>query len=323
MRMETNSAVYSQALEEQLKLAGHTLYGHARERLAKATNATSGILAMLDNDAVMAFYRQQLLDADPFFWSAKLCNLLEQVAPQIPDWTLTISSLPSEAGFIWFEKPLRLPRTPAEFGVDEACPLAALSWSPIAWKHTPGQPSRFWGMDTWEGADQIWLILSAYVLRNEIIEPVTQMSILDGESLSSLASLDAADDPISDPNRRVRDWSLNIMMYFASAVSFMEQRILVSERQQPHRGVRRRLPPFARGESAIRVVLLRRRDGAIHSENQRDVDWSCQWLVSGHWRQQWYAKTQAHKPKYIMPYVKGPEGKPLKPPTSRIFVVVR
>jgi len=65
----------------------------------------------------------------------------------------------------------------------------------------------------------------------------------------------------------------------------------------------------------VRVISLRRRERPTH-ENSGDatsVDWSCQWLVSGHWR-------KLHQPRkwdgeqfvYIQPYVKGPEDKPLR-----------
>lgn len=75
----------------------------------------------------------------------------------------------------------------------------------------------------------------------------------------------------------------------------------------------------------IRMVALRRRhleySGITPSPDQ--VDWSCRWVVSGHWRQQWYPSTQENRPIFISPYVKGPDDKPLKTDTAEKVFVVR
>lgn len=76
--------------------------------------------------------------------------------------------------------------------------------------------------------------------------------------------------------------------------------------------------------AVVRVVELRRKQAkAEHSGEHDAVDWSHQWIVSGHWRQQWYPSLNANRPRWIMPYVKGPEDKPLKPPRAKVFAVVR
>jgi hypothetical protein len=40
-------------------------------------------------------------------------------------------------------------------------------------------------------------------------------------------------------------------------------------------------------------------------------------------RRHYFPSAQVHKPLYIAPYVKGPQDKPLKPPSSQLFVVKR
>lgn len=52
------------------------------------------------------------------------------------------------------------------------------------------------------------------------------------------------------------------------------------------------------------------------------VDWSCQWIVRGHWRNQWYPSEGRHKQRYVPPYVKGPPDKPLRV-TERVVEFVR
>jgi hypothetical protein len=50
------------------------------------------------------------------------------------------------------------------------------------------------------------------------------------------------------------------------------------------------------------------------------VAWACQWIVSGHFRRQWYPKDETHRVIWVAPYIKGPDGLPLK---ERAFKVAR
>jgi len=66
------------------------------------------------------------------------------------------------------------------------------------------------------------------------------------------------------------------------------------------------------------VIELRRRE-RHHQEHADDggsepPEWHVQWLGSGLSRRRWYPLAKAHKPRYIAPYVKGQQDKPLKTP---------
>ena len=50
--------------------------------------------------------------------------------------------------------------------------------------------------------------------------------------------------------------------------------------------------------------------------------YTCQWVVRGHWRQQFYRRTGDHRPIWIMPFVKGPDDMPLKAP-NQVFIADR
>jgi hypothetical protein len=95
--------------------------------------------------------------------------------------------------------------------------------------------------------------------------------------------------------------------------------------QNPHEWSKREGKQLSRNNidpPSLRVVRLRRPEQK-DSQGSRDVDWSCQWLVEGHWRMQWFPSEGVHKPVYVHSYVKGPEDKPLKAKTETIFSVVR
>jgi hypothetical protein len=71
-----------------------------------------------------------------------------------------------------------------------------------------------------------------------------------------------------------------------------------------------------RSASECRVIILRQREYKPPLTS-RKVDWNWRWLVCGHWR------VLPSGPIWITAHMKGPESKPLKPPTSRIFAVMR
>jgi hypothetical protein len=123
----------------------------------------------------------------------------------------------------------------------------------------------------------------------------------------------------------VAGYNAKTMSWLFAATLFMKQKILSVHESRAPREYRRKVehgkasPP----PSDIGVVLLRERAHAKTDGEGDPVEWSCRWLVTGHWRQQWYAKEQIHIPIWILPYVKGPEDKPLKPESERIFHVKR
>lgn len=79
-----------------------------------------------------------------------------------------------------------------------------------------------------------------------------------------------------------------------------------------------RIPAVARKGGPtrdVRVVTLKKRRARTKGESEA-VEWSHRWVVQMHKRRQWYPSTQEHKVIFVGPFVKGPEGKPLKPSTG-------
>lgn len=62
----------------------------------------------------------------------------------------------------------------------------------------------------------------------------------------------------------------------------------------------------------VRVITLRRRTQPDRPGGPRAVAWSHRWVVEMHKRNQWYPKQGVHKVIFVGPYIKGPEGLPLK-----------
>ena len=71
-------------------------------------------------------------------------------------------------------------------------------------------------------------------------------------------------------------------------------------------------------EPGVRFILLRRMAREQGQAKGVGQTYSHRWLVSGHFRHQWYPSEQTHKVIWIEPYVKGPEGTPLVPHVYRV-----
>lgn len=125
------------------------------------------------------------------------------------------------------------------------------------------------------------------------------------------------------PHADDSELALKVVSFMGAMFLFLNQRILRYTNERPDRATRRRMPVFE-SEPVIRVVSLRRVNYQHKDSTEHEaVEWSCQWLVRGFWRNQWYPSLGNHQPKWIAPYIKGPADKPLKQPRADIFAVVR
>lgn len=90
----------------------------------------------------------------------------------------------------------------------------------------------------------------------------------------------------------------------------MQQPLVEETEVQPDRAVRKRLRRAGREPVAVRLIELRRPKSS-GGQGDGDREYHHQWIVRGHWRQQWHPKRQVHRPVWIAPHIKGPEGAPL------------
>ncbi|MFF5522570.1 hypothetical protein [Streptomyces coeruleorubidus] len=87
----------------------------------------------------------------------------------------------------------------------------------------------------------------------------------------------------------------------------MRQPLAEAEDIEPDRATRKRLRRLGHEPASVRLIGLRRpKPGPEKGDGSREYHY--RWIVRGHWRQQWYPKRQVHRPVWIAPHVKGPEG---------------
>src|SRR5438093_11047646 len=99
-------------------------------------------------------------------------------------------------------------------------------------------------------------------------------------------------------------------------MALVRQKLAIITRPRIGKYVLKRLK-LPQREPECRVVTLRQRETRWQPLTSAPVDWSCRWMVRGHWR------VLETGPTWITAHFKGPEDKALKAPGDRVFAVVR
>ncbi|MDE2103062.1 MAG: hypothetical protein KGL39_37805 [Patescibacteria group bacterium] len=125
----------------------------------------------------------------------------------------------------------------------------------------------------------------------------------------------------------------SIIKFWQSFAAFVTQKVVTTTVAATSRAFQRRHTRNGR-LPRIQMIELRRRTSAPHAaDEQTNMElaplmdstgsrYDHRWLVSGHWRNQWYPSFNGHRQIWIQPYVKGPEEMPLEP-QRRVFSVTR
>ena len=245
---------------------------------------------------------------ETYYWSQGLTPLVGAGTQLPPTTRVAMTDLPAPAGFIWFEQPI--PKDPVtstdpltrEVVADDQ-ELAAVSWQPVA-----------------EGT---------HTVVNTWIRP-SDPGLWTGQRLPAQLPFHAW--PFSAPwahDAALADQDQGQVKDFAewlACMLFLKQEVVVAgPGEDLDRAARRRLERDGwKREPVVRVVRLRRVHAHAPSDDTAAVDWSCQWVVRGHWRQQPVGPGKRdRRTTWVLPYVKGPEDKPLKAPRATVFAVVR
>lgn len=285
------NANYSEALEKQLQLLqwwdkpdALCLWDTDPELLQRLAKA-----GMAVSEEALPAMRSMLKFGETYYWGRDQCLVLQEVAKGVPPSAKIDLEMFGQAGFYWFSDPLAVP-----------------------------DPTNRWP-----------ILALAYVRAYEGIEFAAWEDWRHNRSLES--------DPDSygywpygmpmgelvGRGRPSFDRMCRATLY--AAATFIRQRIFCVNSLRAERHLRKRIERAnMQVQPIVRVVELRRREVMGRKDGDPvEHEWSCQWLVRGHWRQQFYPSKHANQPIWITPYVKGPDDKPLKPPRATVFAVVR
>lgn len=284
-------------------------------------------------------YEAPLREGEVFFVGTDFCRLIEAAQESLPDATFRPEMVPTLSGWAWLEKPLQLPMTAeqqkfAEREAEEYASVRAgtseivtnLRVDALGWIADGG--AYHFTAYTMTRAGESTLITHTRTgasvttrMWEYLFMPTANWSMRPGQSLA--ARIAEFEQAASAESRYVRT-DIHEMRYVIAMCLLMEQRILTTRREPLDRARRRRIARAGLERDHLQVVTLRRyQERGADAEHAAEVDWSCRWIVRGHWRQQYYASTGEHRPKWIMPFVKGPEDKPMKDDQRRVYAAVR
>lgn len=248
---------------------------------------------------------ENLEAAASFSVSSDVLSLLEAAARVMPDQALRPSDLPSPAGFVLLDREVAI-NDPAD---GQSLRIRAVQWSPTR-TAAPGITTVWYcdGEDSWLGpvADRL--------IAPPLLGFVHAGGWRFGMTIADSNSFGVGED--GQPRVRATRSTRGMMTWLAALFAFLHQELVVKVDRVP-RSISRSeerhpVPSSRRGPSEVRVVELRRvHRPATEPPEVGAVDWSHRWMVSGHWRAQWYPSLNDHRLIYINPYVKGPEDEPL------------
>jgi hypothetical protein len=239
----------------------------------------------------------QVDQATPYWWSNDTAAAVLQASRTMPgDWCLRPELIPSRAGIWVLAKPL-----PILLSLPHNQPVEASRIDTIVWGTAKLNDHK-------TDAVVIGGFFERQIKNNQAIRGIELLHWQVGTPL-----IDPADRHIQEEDYQISDYIYDICRYFAAGLQFLDQRILVTETHPLPRATRRRLeraggPP----PPPVQVVMLRRTEPRPRKEGMPEpVDWQWHWMVSGHWRRQWYPSLSIHQPHFIFPYPKGNPDKPL------------
>lgn len=292
------------------------VFGTSRERLAKFYSQTMIDPTMTPETAaemVQVLLAGPVIRGEFYYWTSQMVDVAYEASKTLP-MTLRLDEgmLPSFSGFFWFERPLDIPGTTMWRG------LRAITWVPVL--YLGGEYGKisfppYTFPPSFNKLGIATLYESGDVGKPPI--PCGTLNLPMGEDMVFSGAPRPSDPAEPDPEARIE----SCLIY--SMFALLQQRIMVSSQEAIPREVRRRnqkvgyeTPP------TVNVIRLRHIHMKREGSERHPRDWSCQWVVRGHWRQQWYPRLRCHKPAWIPSYLKGPDDKPLRKP-EHIFAVVR
>ena len=237
---------------------------------------------------------ERLGSADLYFVSSEMTQLASIAAHNVPAFQLGVADLPSRNGLIVFEGGL-----PGGMKFDDGsiADTQAVLWS----------------------SDSSGIYVTGYLDRDLLLERARASGAAEAERrllaaprlyVMPTASFTCPFDSDSwvQLDRGTAIWSL--FPQLVTVWLLMQQPLARVDETVPDRAARKRLRRVGQESAPVRVIRLRRPERG-EAGGSSDREYHHQWIVRGHWRQQWYPSREVHRPVWIAPHVKGPEGAPL------------
>ena len=265
---------------------------------------------------------QRLSTAELFMATKEMSRLAVIAGESLPDFHLEPEDVPAPTGFLVFGAPIgSYVNTDSDLGIPIRVPIVAVSWGQY---RPPGPPRGGVWLTYYTPTD--WRTIEE-VIAGDLGRPVRQ---------KERARLRAMKGPLTWDNEAFMGYWIDRKASYAPGSSYdaaldvfapwwQTVRAVWLLMSQPNiaevevfdrpRTLRRRDEREGLNPGAVRLLHLRRPPAGSGVEGEDEVggrEYTCRWMVRGHWRQQWYKSRDGHRPIWISPHIKGPEGKPLR-----------
>lgn len=228
---------------------------------------------------------ETLQSAELLFVNRDMTELSVKAGRTLPTFKIEEHDVPFPTGFMAFDEPI--------FNTSDGENVSAISWRVGAASY--GEELR----------TSIWFTLYSDTSRIAHSRTVPERyAYFDFGLCLVSSSLESAD---SDAG--VQSIRSQVVRTAVSAWLIMQQPLVEVAEVTPDRAARKRIRRAGQEPQPVRVINLRRPRET--GEGVGTSNYHHQWVVRGHWRQHWYPKLQLHRPVWIAPHIKGPEGAPL------------
>jgi hypothetical protein len=244
------------------------------------------------------------------------------------------AELPALNGFAWLD-------TPWKIGQEESFAVRAMSWqfAEVYAMAEPGQPD----LPADEDHPYPCVRVSIWRYQGDITDPEEKFSGMLGSLLITHSALIPLNMPFSKRTAAAKGGETATTEAFLALIHllwmFLGMEITASERAPIKAGnLKRAARTLVNPE--VRVVLLRRLRHATDAPGtSRDVDWRCRWIVQGHYRHKQRpdsphravaagvdkhcARCGGELQAWVAPYIKGPDGLPLRATEQTLMRLAR
>lgn len=282
-----------------------------------------------------------LREGELYYVAEDMTSLARSAGASLPSYRLHEQDLPAESGLVVWQKPITERLKVVEMC---GCPVIAASWG----MHRGGVEVRWWvHRDDWlvemTAADPALGLdamnrSEAARLRQEnpaavVAMMATHMRFGERPSWLSTTYMDTPTDERADPAQ----WESDLTTY--STITEQMERTLVStwllmgqtlvreQREPAGRASARRIARISPSlQTEVRYVQLRHAkadEAETVGSSGASRAYAHQWVVSGHWRNHYFPSRNDHRPIWIAPHLKGPDGAPVLDPGKLVHVLRR
>jgi hypothetical protein len=261
-----------------------------------------------------------------------MTEVAEAAAKQLPNtYTLSQMHMPSPSGFIKFDRPIGY--TKGEEYHDDL-PVVAASWTSHQADEEIRRMIQHDDKHNWYSGAVIAVLYTTRDALREHLSAQGDYPNVDWNRLRELIpdlypikivvgyfQLDEAHSELAEQMTKVQGLREQGFFTLAAAWLMMQQPMVVtsSEAEAERLGLLEGSTRAAKKRAhragnvpAVQVVHLRRIRPTNNADEHTAREWSCQWMVRGHWRWQPYGPGRKQRRlMWISGYNKGPEDKPL------------